>query len=89
MGSSEIEGTAGISHPLPPFLNNRSQRSTTMKPETMNLHCRMHYVNRSYWNGVRIAYEAPCYHGSCLIACGLLDLTCRLGARGAELLLIT
>ena len=36
MGSSEIEETAGISHPLPPFLNNRSQRGTqwSRKPRT-------------------------------------------------------
>ena len=72
MRSSEIEGTAGISHPLPPFPNNRSQRSTTMKPETMNLHC--HCTTSIVLIGTAFASlgrrHAIC---GCLITCGLLD----------------
>ena len=57
MGSSEIEGTAGISHPLPPFstiaLNEAHNGAGNHEP-TLSLR----YVNRSYWNSIRIAWKA-------------------------------
>ena len=55
MGSSETEETAGIFHPLPPVLNNRYQRRHYNEAGNHESTLSLHYVNRSYRNGVRIA----------------------------------
>jgi len=60
MGRSEIEKTAGISHPLPPCLNNCSQRGHYNEARNHDATLSLHYVNRSYWKGVRIAWKATC-----------------------------
>ena len=64
MGSSEIEETAGISHPLPPFstiaLNEAHNGAGNHEP-TLSLR----YVNRSYWNSIRIAWRRRFSHELC------------------------
>lgn len=69
---SEIEETAGISHPLPPFLTIALNEGHYNEAETTKLHC--HCTTSIVLIGTAFASlgrrHAIC---GCLVTCGLLD----------------